>query len=67
VFFKARSLHVAEQRTADDAWAAARAVVNSDVDSIDQPAGLSLVAPELVRYLQTRGFPACKPEELLAY
>ena len=51
MFFKARSLHVAEQRTADDAWAAARAVVNSDVDGIDLPASPELVTPELVQYL----------------
>jgi glycerophosphoryl diester phosphodiesterase len=44
-------LHVAEPRTADDAWAAARVVCNSAVDGIDLPADPALVTPELVQYL----------------
>ena len=44
-------LHVAEPRNLEDAWAAARAVVNSDVDGIDLPASPELVTPELVQYL----------------
>ena len=44
-------LHVAEPRNLEDAWAAARAVVNSDVDGIDLPASPELVTPELVEYL----------------
>ena len=44
-------LHVVEPRNKEDAWAAARAVVNSDVDGIDLPASPELVTPELVRYL----------------
>ena len=48
-------LHVVEPRNLEDAWAAARAVVNSDVDGIDLPADPSLVTPELVRYLHENG------------
>ncbi len=44
-------LHVVEPRNLEDAWAAARAVVNSDVDGIDLPASPELVTPELVEYL----------------
>ncbi|CAH0373466.1 unnamed protein product [Pelagomonas calceolata] len=44
-------LHVAEPRNLEDAWAAARAVANSDVDGVDLPASPELVTPELVRYL----------------
>jgi glycerophosphoryl diester phosphodiesterase len=44
-------LHVAEPRNLEDAWAAARAVVNSDVDGVDLPASPELVTPELVDYL----------------
>ena len=44
-------LHVAEPRNAEDAWAAARAVVHSDVEGIDLPASPELVTPELVEYL----------------
>ena len=39
----------------DDAWAAARAVANSDVDGIDLPASPELVTPELVQYLHENG------------
>ena len=35
--------------------AAARAVVNSDVDGVDLPADPSLVTPELVQYLHENG------------
>ena len=48
-------LHVAEPRNLEDAWAAARAVVNSDVDGIDLPASPELVTPELVEYLHENG------------
>ena len=48
-------LHVAEPRNLEDAWAAARAVVNSDVDGIDLPASPELVTPELVQYLHENG------------
>ena len=44
-------LHVAEPRNLEDAWAAARAVVNSAVDGVDLPASPELVTPELVEYL----------------
>ena len=44
-------LHVVEPHSSGDAWAAARAVVNSDVDGVDLPASPELVTPELVRYL----------------
>ena len=44
-------LHVVEPRNKEDAWAAARAVVNSDVDGVDLPASPELVTPELVQYL----------------
>ena len=44
-------LHVAEPRNLEDAWAAARAAVNSAVDGVDLPASPELVTPELVRYL----------------
>ncbi len=44
-------LHVAEPRNLEDAWAAARAVANSDVDGVDLPASPELVTPELVEYL----------------
>ena len=48
-------LHVAEPKNKEDAWAAARAVVNSDVDGIDLPASPELVTPELVEYLHENG------------
>ena len=48
-------LHVVEPRNLEDAWAAARAVVNSDVDGIDLPASPELVTPELVEYLHENG------------
>ena len=48
-------LHVAEPRSVKDAWAAARAVVNSDVDGVDLPASPELVTPELVQYLHENG------------
>ena len=44
-------LHVVEPRNLEDAWAAARAVVNSAVDGVDLPASPELVTPELVEYL----------------
>ena len=44
-------LHVAEPRNLEDAWAAARAAVNSAVDGVDLPASPELVTPELVEYL----------------
>ena len=44
-------LHVVEPRNLEDAWAAARAVVNSAVNGVDLPASPELVTPELVRYL----------------
>ena len=48
-------LHVAEPRNLEDAWAAARVVVNSAVDGIDLPASPELVTPELVQYLHENG------------
>ena len=48
-------LHVVEPRNLEDAWAAARAVVNSDVDGVDLPASPELVTPELVEYLHENG------------
>ena len=48
-------LHVAEPHSSGDAWAAARAVVHSDVDGVDLPASPELVTPELVRYLHDHG------------
>ena len=48
-------LHVVEPRNLEGAWAAARAVANSDVDGIDLPASPELVTPELVEYLHENG------------
>ena len=44
-------MHVVEPRNLEDAWAAARAAVNSAVDGVDLPASPELVTPELVQYL----------------
>ena len=48
-------LHVAEPRNLEEAWAAARVVVNSAVDGVDLPASPELVTPELVQYLHENG------------